>query len=77
MINSDLTHIGILMLFFLYVFLRCYFLFVDSLFTPDVDECAAESSECDVNAECVNVPGSFNCTCKTGFTGNGTICTGF
>lgn len=71
MINSDLTHIGILSSFFL-----TFFLFVYSLFTPDVDECAAESSECDVNAECVNVPGSFNCTCKAGFTGNGTMCKG-
>ena len=69
-INSDLTHIGIVILSFL------TFLFVYSLFTPDIDECAVESSECDVNAECVNVPGSFNCTCKAGFTGNGTMCKG-
>ena len=70
MINSDLKHREIVILSFL------TFLFVYSLFTPDVDECAAESSECDVNAECVNVPGSFNCTCKAGFTGNGTMCKG-
>ena len=27
-----------------------------------------------MNASCVNMPGSLNCTCKAGFTGNGLVC---
>ena len=29
---------------------------------------------CDVNAECTNTIGSYFCTCRYGFSGNGTIC---
>ena len=30
----------------------------------------------DVNAYCNNTVGSFNCTCNSGYTGNGTTCAG-
>src|SRR3712207_8363273 len=30
----------------------------------DVDECAQDLDNCDANATCTNVPGSFGCTCK-------------
>ncbi len=30
--------------------------------------------ECDVHADCINHPGSFECVCKAGFSGDGTIC---
>ena len=40
----------------------------------DIDECI--SKPCDTNATCENFVGSYNCTCKKGFTGNGTTCTG-
>jgi len=43
----------------------------------DIDECSAESNPCDENADCTNSDGSYNCTCKQGFTGNGTSCEGF
>ena len=44
--------------------------------TSDIDECSADSSPCDENAECTNSDGSYSCTCKQGFTGNGTDCDG-
>jgi len=45
-------------------------------FKSDIDECSADSSACDENAECENSEGSYICTCKEGFTGNGTVCEG-
>ncbi|PFX11023.1 Latrophilin Cirl, partial [Stylophora pistillata] len=41
----------------------------------DLDECASGTHGCDVNAECNNILGSYNCTCIYGFNGNGTNCT--
>jgi len=43
---------------------------------PDFDECSLEPSPCDENADCTNTDGSYSCTCKQGFTGNGSICEG-
>jgi len=40
----------------------------------DVDECAINDGGCDSNAECTNQPGSFTCTCNTGYIGNGLSC---
>lgn len=42
----------------------------------DINECDLSLDNCDRNAVCVNVAGSFNCTCKLdfGFDGNGTHC---
>ena len=45
-------------------------------FSSDIDECSAESSPCDVNADCTNSDGSYFCTCKQGFTGDGSVCRG-
>ena len=44
--------------------------------TLDIDECSADSSQCDENADCTNSDGSYSCTCRQGFTGNGTVCGG-
>ena len=65
-----------------------YFLFVDGYasskglyslsvtFTPsDVDECALETDNCDVNATCANTIGSFTCACNNGYEGDGDPCT--
>ncbi|XP_066026864.1 uncharacterized protein [Pocillopora verrucosa] len=41
----------------------------------DTDECLNGTHGCDVNAECNNTLGSYKCTCKDGFQGNGTKCT--
>ena len=52
------------------IFLCCRFLFLD------VDECASASHKCHANADCANTHGSYNCTCKPGYTGDGHNCTG-
>ena len=47
-----------------------------SLYYVDINECGTDQSNCDPNAQCTNVPGSFHCNCLPGFTGDGTSCTG-
>ena len=42
----------------------------------DVDECSLGTANCHAQATCTNTIGSFVCSCKKGFTGNGTICNG-
>ena len=42
----------------------------------DVDECSASVSVCDANADCKNTFGSYRCSCKAGFTGDGKTCNG-
>nr|XP_058947139.1 uncharacterized PE-PGRS family protein PE_PGRS46-like [Pocillopora verrucosa] len=43
----------------------------------DVDECITNTHNCDVNADCNNTEGSFNCSCKEGLNGDGKNCTVF
>ena len=45
------------------------------IFTPDIDECSS-ANECHQNSTCHNTKGSYNCTCKDGFEGDGKNCTG-
>ena len=46
-------------------------------FNIDIDECwSRDTNNCHQHADCHNTDGSFNCTCKRGFTGNGTECQG-
>ena len=43
----------------------------------DIDECSSSIRVCvDVNANCQNTPGSYVCSCKAGFTGDGKTCAG-
>ena len=35
----------------------------------DIDECVANTDNCDANAACSNTIGSFTCTCNNGFSG--------
>ncbi|XP_068737341.1 loricrin-like isoform X1 [Montipora capricornis] len=39
----------------------------------DIDECSSEN-ECHVNARCTNTIGSYNCSCKKGYGGDGRNC---
>lgn len=47
---------------------------VGHLFCADVNECELFPSPCDDNAHCVDTAGSFQCTCNSGFSGNGLFC---
>jgi len=44
----------------------------------DVDECEEQLDDChrESNAMCNDTDGSFNCSCRMGFDGNGTFCEG-
>ena len=42
----------------------------------DINECTSGTHNCDSNAACTNTAGSFICACNSGFSGNGTSCTG-
>ena len=44
--------------------------------TSDIDECSAVLNPCDEKADCSNTDGSYSCTCKQGFTGDGVSCSG-
>ena len=43
---------------------------------PDLDECTTNSFDCAPNAACQNTEGSYACSCKSGYKGNGKICNG-
>ena len=55
--------------------MRLYTNILYILFIPDIDECSS-ANECHQNALCHNAKGSYNCTCKDGFEGDGKNCTG-
>ena len=55
----------------------CLFVcFCFCFFIIDVDECTASSPMCHGNAFCNNTLGSYNCTCKPGYYGDGKTCKG-
>ena len=45
-------------------------------FYSDLDECARGEDNCHPWANCTNTPGSFKCTCKEGYAGDGVRCYG-
>ena len=45
------------------------------MFVVNIDECTDGADDCDENAQCIDTPGSFTCTCNTGYDGDGLNCT--
>ena len=72
------TVVGASMLFFLLFFWYDNFVFIYllSFFGSDINECVRGIHKCSPDAFCNNTKGSYNCTCKNGFTGNGRECKG-
>ncbi|XP_028415346.1 E-selectin-like [Dendronephthya gigantea] len=48
--------------------------FICEIPAADIDECALGTANCHYDATCVNTLYSYTCTCNTGYTGNGTVC---
>ena len=42
----------------------------------DVDECTLGTFNCSAGAVCINTEGSYNCSCKPGYSEDGQVCTG-
>ena len=47
---------------------------IDNANHSDIDECDLGLDNCDENALCNNTKGSFNCSCKPSYFGNGRTC---
>ena len=46
-------------------------------FLLDIDECATNAYNCHADGHCVNDVGSYNCSCNSGYSGDGLLtCTG-
>jgi len=49
---------------------------IEKLNHLDTNECLTNNGGCHAQAICSNSPGSFSCTCKPGYLGDGFNCTG-
>jgi len=47
-----------------------------NIYNLDIDECTTGDNDCHVDANCLNMPGSWMCFCKAGFRGDGLECEG-
>ena len=43
---------------------------------PDINECADKADNCHADAKCINMIGTYNCSCNDGYSGNGFHCEG-
>ena len=57
-----------------FIIVQSFFLISSISICPDIDECSVFSSICDINAVCRNSEGSYVCSCKEGFAGDGKAC---
>ena len=53
-----------------------YKIIINYTIMADLDECALHLDSCDNNADCKNINGSYDCTCRSGYHGNGFTCNG-
>lgn len=54
-----------------------YFILVSTalvFYSADINECRLGLHNCDVHAICTNTVGGFECSCKHGYSGDGTVC---
>ena len=59
------------------VYVYFYILIMHSAYSPlDINECDIVPSVCHNDADCTDSDGSYECTCREGYSGNGTICEG-
>lgn len=70
-----------LLLSFSFIQIKCLYTFfltcIDLCsFILDIDECSDAHGSCHANADCQNIVGSFICSCKTGYSGDGFNCFG-
>ena len=59
-----------------FIIIQSVFLISNISISPDIDECSVFPSICDINAICRNSEGSYQCSCKEGFAGDGKACKG-
>nr|XP_058961427.1 stabilin-2-like isoform X1 [Pocillopora verrucosa] len=51
--------------------------FIGEQCEKDIDECSTGNDNCSANSECSNTKGSYSCTCKPGYSGDGRTCKDF
>ena len=49
----------------------CIYSEIEVTMIAGIDECARSTATCDANASCNNTIGGYNCTCNSGYEGNG------
>ena len=47
---------------------------MNEFYVSDIDECDSNTNKCDVNADCTDTQGSYSCSCRSGFMGDGINC---
>ena len=58
-------------------FVALVFMMILFFFFTDIDECVLGVHNCSVDANCTNTVGSFNCSCNSGYFGDGVNCSKF
>jgi len=48
----------------------------ESFVHADIDECVRGTHQCDMNGNCTDNIGSYDCVCRSGYEGDGFNCTG-
>jgi len=84
LVNLDFLGMDLVVLvifFFFFFFFQARDIFVFNLTKSivksiDINECSTNNGGCDAQAVCTNTPGSFSCSCKSGYSGNGFNCLG-